>query len=214
MRCYTYQAGRVTTGIAVTEDAGLGRVVALGEQGRGRIIAKVKLDNRRPPSVVHGRVVDCGVVEFTAGGVRRHALTEAEEEAAPRVLVRVNCEGAYVRGANGRSLAYLGDPAKVTHGTGAYGDAGRLGGWTDALWIMRPGDALWVKPTRSDATVLHAVDVDDLRSMPVEDWLAGVVPLWLDTHDEAAIAAELARAQERGHTRLTAALGGEVARAI
>lgn len=127
-------------------------VVSLGEKGRGRsqclVNVPIGLENsdlvsyRLPKPGMPGKAV------VSSGG------------SSEGWLARVSTEGAYVRGANGNvSAAADSGVILVAQGSGAFGDAGRTGVWTDSLLAVPDNTALRVKPSRGDAYVLwFAVD--------------------------------------------------------
>jgi len=176
MRCYTITRAGAREGIAVLDDPALGRVVALGEAGRGRLLTKVKLDGRRPPSVVDGLVHRAAVAAFEApAGVRRHCLVAPKDEGDPRVLLRVSTSGCYTRNTLGRVTVVAGEATIVTRGHGAEGAAGRLGDWEDVLVIAAPGSAIKVKPYGGYKTPPYVAVVGGdgtVSVLPYEDWQA------------------------------------------
>ena len=54
--------------------------------------------------------------------------------------------GKYTRGSYGSHEVLAGEVTPVVAGHGARGDAGRIGGWTEALVIMSPGAVVLVRP--------------------------------------------------------------------
>lgn len=126
----------------ITETLGKPSIV-LGEEGRNRkrVLVRVQegLDPEQPVKVFAPKV-----------GL---PLVSQSDVVDGRALVRVNTEGRYQRGAVGSVSILDGNPVLVAQGKGAYGDAGRIGDWTDSLVLMSPGDALRVKPCGCPAKV-------------------------------------------------------------
>lgn len=158
MKCYEWRGGRLTAGLQLTADERLGQVIFLGEAGRGRRYEKVAIGRRNPAVVVDGRVLEARLVKIILpakdgkpekGFFVLEAPNLAEEHGAP-VIVRVNTYGGYVRNGNGSWTTLSGTPEEVISGYGAFGDAGRIGGWADGLLILRSGDALRVVESRSE----------------------------------------------------------------
>lgn len=135
----------------ITETLGKPSIV-LGEEGRNRkrVLVRVQegLDPEQPVKVFAPKV-----------GL---PLVSQDEVADGRVLVRVNTEGRYQRGAVGSVSVLDGNPVLVAQGKGAYGDAGQIGEWTDTLILMSSGDALRVKPCGYPAKV-YAWDGEKLQ---------------------------------------------------
>jgi len=148
MKAYTFHRGRICAGIATTKHERFGTVVALGESGRGRHLEVVALDRHNPPTVTNGRVLVARpkTISPRSGGRTFTILTAATPDEVDTCLVRVPTQWVYTRGTHGRTLVVEGEPERHAVGDGAHGQAGRCGGWDDALWTMRPGDELQVEP--------------------------------------------------------------------
>ena len=209
MKCFTFQFrdGTCQEGIATKADDKLGRVVALGEQGRGRLLMKVKFDQRNPPKIddketLHG----ASVVEFSFNETKHHALT-APVPNDSRILIRVRTETSYIRGANGNTKAYWGQPKLVTGGYGAYGDAGRIGSWDDQLWIMDENDVVFVYPSRGDPVVV-CIQGDAPSVWSPEDWRQAYVEEFLRTAQPHEVEEAKRLAETRRHTKLVNMLSG------
>ncbi|MEB3214498.1 MAG: hypothetical protein VKL39_24330 [Leptolyngbyaceae bacterium] len=135
----------------ITETLGRPSIV-LGEEGRNRkrVLVRVQegLDPERPVKVFAPKV-----------GL---PLVSQDDVVDGRALVRISTEGRYQRGAVGSVCVLDGDPVLVAQGKGAYGDAGRIGEWTDSLILMSPGDVLRVKPCGVPAKV-YVWDGENLK---------------------------------------------------
>ncbi|MFZ2664167.1 MAG: hypothetical protein WAX66_02290 [Patescibacteria group bacterium] len=149
MKTYNF-SGSLVGGLPLTQDEKLGKVIFLGEAGRGRRYEKVGFSRRNPPEVAaNGRVVDAELQQITIPArngkpeIKFWVLTRSSE-VSERVIVRINTEGTYTRNTSGRWQTIAGKPEKIIEGWGAYGDAGRIGSWTDGLVIMKPGDVIKV----------------------------------------------------------------------
>lgn len=147
MKTYNW-SGSLAEGLPLTQDEKLGKVVFLGEAGRGRRYEKVGFSRRNPPEVAaNGRVMDAELQQITLPArdgkpeIKFWVLARSSE-VTEKVIVRINTEGTYTKNTSGRWQAIAGEPEKVIEGWGAYGDAGRIGGWTDGLVIMKPGDVI------------------------------------------------------------------------
>ena len=204
MKTYTTSQGRIILGVGVSADDNLGTVVALGEQGRGREFTKVKLDGRNPPSVTDGKVFDAGLVEFEAGGRKRHALISGKP-GDNRILVRVHTGTTYTRNCSGSACEYWGEPKRITGGYGAFGDAGRLGTWDDGLWVMNPGDAIFVKPSGGHKTEPYVISYEEgnqPKCWTAEEFRTEVIGAWVTTATPEQVAVATARAKERQFAKL------------
>lgn len=220
MKAYSVTYRMIKEGIDLVSDQRLGLCVGLGESGRGRELTLVKLDRQETPEVRtddgRTRVHEAGVIAFDAGGRTRHALVSP----APgdnRALVRICTSGPYTRHTYGRTVPYWGEPVRVTGGHGAHGDAGRLGTWSDSLWILRPGEAVFIQPSGGDKVstfiLYHSPDspAGKLERWDVEAWRAEVVGGWKLTATDSERASALALAEQRGNKSLVALLQSEAA---
>lgn len=159
MKTYTWQRGVISEGIALKNDERLGQVIFLGEEGRGRRYEKVALGRRNPAKVISGRVHEAQPEKIVLPVKNEKTekvffVLEKPTTGTDNVLVRINTETSYVRGAHGHVVTVAGNPETITGGYGAYGDAGRIGTWTDSLVIVRTGDVLRVYPSRGSSNAL------------------------------------------------------------
>lgn len=166
MKTYTWQGGSVSSGLSLVADERLGRVVFLGEEGRGRRYEKVALDKRNPASVAeNGRVLEAHLRKVTLPSKKKEGTEFAfwvleapsAHDDPEAVLVRVNTSWAYTRGTAGRWETVAGKPETLVSGYGAHGIAGRIGNWDDGIVLMHPGDVLRVKPEGGSKTHTYAL---------------------------------------------------------
>jgi hypothetical protein len=205
MKCFD----GTTVGIGVTKDDKLGEVVLLGEHGRGRKLTKVKLDTRSRPVVRESRVVDADISAFSPPPKEPHdspptyyVLKAPRQGADTRATVRVCTKGTYTRDTHGQSSALVGEPKSTAEGRGAHGDAGRIGSWSDTIWIMSPGDVIHVQPEGGYKTEPYVLTYDghNVTKQSYEDFLVEV------TQASPERKAELRRwAEKYGSKRLLAA---------
>ena len=179
MKTYTWTASSVAAGLTLTTDPKLGPVVFLGEEGRGRHYEKIALDRHRPAVVEGGRVLDAHPRKVTLPPKDGKAekvfyVLERPQPGTPAdkaVLVRIDTGTGYVRNAAGRWTAAAGKPEELISGHGAFGDAGRVGGWKDSLVVMRPGDVIRVYPTTAVGGVAaFALWVDESGTPKTAPW--------------------------------------------
>lgn len=197
MKCWTFRSKE--PGIRLAQDEKLGPCVYLGEQGRGRWLERVKLDNRNPPSIVlrDGKsiVLDAGVAEFTAGENKRYVLT-ASKPNDDRILADINSDGTYTRGSRGDVRPYMGDPVCLARGWRAWGDAGRIGTQHHGLWLLNDGDSVYVEVAGGYKTQNYVLMADDgeLKQFLPEDYLSLCIDPWVaqatqeekkEAHDKA-----------------------------
>lgn len=209
MKCYSVTHRFITEGIDLAPYVNLGLCMALGESGRGRELTLVKLDRRSTPEVrtdgACPRVHEAGVIQYEAGGQARHALVQP----APgdnRALVRVCANGPYTRHTYGRIVPYWGEPVRVTGGHGAHGDAGRLGTWADDLWIISPGQALFIQPSGGDKVktfILYHSPAGKLERWSPQDFRSEVVGGWKETATDSERERACALAESRDHRLLS-----------
>lgn len=157
MQAFTWSSGQISQGIALAKDDKLGDVVFLGEAGRGRRYEKVALGRRNPAAVVGGKVLEAQSVKITLPArdgkpEKVFYVLEKPKALLGEVLVRVSTLTSYVRGARGYIETVAGTPETVIAGYGAFGDAGRVGSWTDSLVVLRPGDVLRIHPSRGECS--------------------------------------------------------------
>ena len=186
MRCFTFGNRVLGNGIKLTPDVRFGQVVYLGEEGRGRRYEKVALSQRNPPfkygsmgtngEVLNPHVREAHPVKVTLPAKdgrpeRVFYILEAEGQGdEPAVLVRVNTYGGYLKNGSGYWKTVAGSPEVLIAGYGAFGDAGRIGGWADGLVVMRPGDVLRIHPTRSWGDGDSALWVDEAGALQTASW--------------------------------------------
>jgi len=126
------------------------RTIALGQQGRGRLLTYVPCEGDFP---------DGAPVALATTRTGKTKIVAGHGGDAAGWLARVSTEGPYIRGAYGHIRARVQDRALVqvvAYGYGAFGDAGRVGQWCDYLLKLQPGAIIRVKPTRGQAYFLHA----------------------------------------------------------
>lgn len=152
MKCFTWQNGVLSEGLYVSEDKNLGKIVYLGEEGRGRRFEKICMLRNSPAEVENGKVLDAHPVQIYIGkGTDKEkkffvlAKPKGEDEKS-RILVRVNTRYKYTRNSRGIWVIKNGNPETLVKGWGAHGDAGSVGSWDDGLIIMSPGDVIKIMP--------------------------------------------------------------------
>jgi hypothetical protein len=161
MRTFTFAGGQITKGLRVEKGA-TGPVIAFGESGRGRSLIEVPLVGieTTKQNDQYGR--ESEVVEVASVVKLDEKVTPARYSwEQPKVktiygltqstkseeafLVRVSTAGPYTKGTTGEVDPWKGNPTIITSGSGAHGDAGRVGGWDDVLLVVREGDVLFVR---------------------------------------------------------------------
>ena len=123
---------------------GVMRVVTLGERGRGRIYTIVPFQCEYNPSAS-----DYEIGKTKSGKPKIIRTWEPSEG----YIAKISTLGDYVRGAHGelRLLKTNAPNVKIiASGLGAFGDAGRLGSWSDYLVTVIPPYPVifYVIPTR------------------------------------------------------------------
>lgn len=179
MKALTWHAGRLTPGI-VTVSSTLGPVVFLGEEGRGRQYEKIGLDRKIPADIIDGRILEANPrkVSLPASSGKPaktfYVLERPSTGGGWDQLIRINTYSSYIRGGSGRWNTIAGAPETLISGYGAFGDAGRIGSWSDGLIRMRPGDVLKVSPSRSiggiDSFALWVDETGKLETAPWADY--------------------------------------------
>ncbi len=152
MKCFTWNSGKITTGLEKISDEKIGNIVFLGEDGRGRHYQKVGLSRHNPPEVTAERIVDAFPKTISLppkdGKPEKNFLVlEKPKSESNNFLIRINTLSGYEKGAFGSFKTITGSPQLLTSGNGAFGDAGRVGSWIDSLIILHPGDVIKIKPT-------------------------------------------------------------------
>lgn len=136
MKTFTFSNGQVTDGISVSSGVA-GKVISLGEKGRGRSRVEVPLvDGSQVETLTTAAVVKLDKTKY--------GLIQGDKK-EDAVLVRLLTSGPYTKGTRGEVETWKGDPIILASGSGAHGIAGRVGGWQDSLAIMREGDAIYVR---------------------------------------------------------------------
>lgn len=112
--------------------------ISLGERGRGRFEAIVPVAS----SVVDSKFVD------VIPSIKGNPKIVPSNDPGDGYITRISSEGCYTRGTYG-SVYTIGDCGVkvIAKGSGAYGDAGRIGGWNDFLLYVPDGTFLRVRPS-------------------------------------------------------------------
>lgn len=118
--------------------------LTLGEPGRGRTYTIVPT----PESF-----------EFLEPGLSKTGRPRLNKSGSSKGwITRIQTKGTYVRGAVGRvyvSPEFQDNVSVIARGSGAYGDAGRIGNWDDLIVSVPDETWIQVKPCRHDAYVLY-----------------------------------------------------------
>ena len=154
MKCYTWEFGRVSPGIRVTEDKSLGNIVSLGEKGRGggRYHEKVEFLSKKPPEIKIGHVYDAHPVKITTNlEENEHYYVLAKppdsEIIYQRILIRIRTRWVAAYGTHGIWKSIAGAPVDLMVGYGAHGIAvQRVSTWYDGLVLLTSGDAVCITP--------------------------------------------------------------------
>lgn len=175
MPAYTWHGSEVTKGISLTNGA-TGKVVALGESGRGRKLTEVPLiglettDRLEEAAVLRldEKVIPARYSWESPSMKVIYGLTQVGEH-ADEFLVRISTEGGYTRRGCGSWEVWKGNPTLLAEGNGADGDAGRIGDWSDGLWVLHEGDTLRVRQAGGGPS--YALWVED-GIIKTERWIA------------------------------------------
>lgn len=149
MKCYT----GTNEGIQTQADEKLGRVVFLGEKGRGRDFVKIAVSKKNPCEVENGLIKECKLENFSYNDSEFTVLTKNNSQ-SDLILVRINTNEGYCRNCKGVAMPFAGEPKFIACGNGAFGDAGRIGNFMDVLVVLHPEDAIKVNPTRGASYIL------------------------------------------------------------
>jgi hypothetical protein len=149
--------------------------IELGQRGRGRTLALVPVLDVDPsatklewPHARVGRTSEGGIVLAPCPGCNDD-----------RLLLVVRGEPTYRRGLYCPAVMPPWGQDRVegvevlASGQGAWGDAGRLGGWEEALLLVRPGYAFVLTNRYSYQERLVMWDGRDLYLQTREEWAAG-----------------------------------------
>lgn len=168
MKAFSFSCGEIIEGLKITEDQNLGPVVYLGEQGRGRSCKKIALYRHDPAEIVDNKIVEARMASVVIKDQTYITLAKTKEPEG-RVLVRINTDTGYVRGAKGCWEVIEGLADCIISGYGAFGDAGRVGNWDDGLFILYSGAVIQVKGSRYGNWVIAYKD-GQLEAMNFSDW--------------------------------------------
>jgi len=103
--------------------------VILGEDGRGR---------KRVIIPFHA-TLDEDATDYEIGQTRKGAPKIIRtKQPSEGWIARINCYYTYTRGTRGRYEVISGNVEEVAMGYGAFGIAGRIGSWDDALVVVKP----------------------------------------------------------------------------
>ena len=150
MKCYT----GTKEGIQSHPDEKLGRVVFLGEKGRGRNFVKIAISKKNPCEVdSYGIIRECKLENFSYNDSEFTVLAK-NNSPSDLILVRIDTNDGYCRNCNGVAMTFAGEPKFIACGNGAFGEAGRIGNFMDVLLVLHPEDAIKVNPTRGASYIL------------------------------------------------------------
>mgnify|MGYP000845558041 CR=1 FL=1 len=113
-------------------------VIELGEEGRGRKLTYIPFHAPK----------DAQYVEIATTRTGKPKIIESQNSQG--WLTRINTLGAYTRNTDGWILVpldYYKNIKVVAYGEGAWGDAGRLGRWTDYLLEIKDNTLIRVCPS-------------------------------------------------------------------
>lgn len=156
MPCFTFESGKIQLGIKV-EKGITGLVVKMGEDGRGRKLTEVPLVGEF--EVQDGLIGFAAVAKLSEQEIPArysfdkpekkviYGLTHSAQDEKDAFLVRVNTGAGYTRRGDGYWETWKGNPEVITQGSGADGDAGRIGSWKEGLNVLREGDVMFVHPS-------------------------------------------------------------------
>lgn len=175
MTTATFQYGRLENGIKTVKGA-TGKVVALGESGRGRKLAELSLLGFETEIIEAAAIAKLSEEAIPARYNWEESktktifgLTQSKTVESESFLVRINTGGAYTRRGDGSWEIWKGAPKEIVSGHGADGDAGRIGSWKDSLVVMSEGDVVFVSPSGDGPAYALFVQGCQLRS---EAWIA------------------------------------------
>jgi hypothetical protein len=114
------------------------QAMTCGEYGRGRTLGVLTCN--KPIQV--GNFVTVGET-----GTKKPKLLLATGATGQHqgYVVRANASGSYTRGTSGWLEILRGEPKLLAEGYCAWGDAGRIGGYTDNIYAMKIGDVIRVR---------------------------------------------------------------------
>jgi len=160
MQCFSFRGGEIVSGIKLDKGS-LGAAIRLGEEGRGRKIVEIPVVKFEAEEAVNwAAVANIGNGMF--------GLVKSQKAEPNSCLVRICTRQGYTRRGNGSWKLWKGNPILVTKGSGADGDAGRIGNWDDGLFILHEGDVIFVRPSGDGPD--YALFVKNSK-VEVEDWL-------------------------------------------
>lgn len=169
MRCFTVSRKQISNGLEIIDNQKLGKVLFLGEQGRGRKYDNVSLSRKCPPAIVEGsKVLEAEVekVKLTKPKEFTFYTLKASSRQDSRILVRINTCGCYTKNTTGRWEVLIGNATLVTEGWGAEGIAGNCGSWKDSLVIVEEGAAIKVKPHGGSKTPAYVLFYGSKAEVP------------------------------------------------
>lgn len=173
MKCLTWTTSGLSAGLQVQTDEKLGRIVFLGEDGRGRRYEKVGLSRRNPADIENGRVMNANPVKIVLPAKdgkpeKSFCVLERPTAEIKNALVRINSYGGYVRGGQGGWKNITGKSETLVSGYGAFGDAGRIGNWDDGLVVIHPGDVVKIHPSCANSD--SVIWMDEIGQIQTASW--------------------------------------------
>jgi hypothetical protein len=147
----------------ITEEPSSGNLLCLrlGEKGQGRKLTLVPCVR----DFKDGETAGLGITR--SGAPKIIELGENDDGLWPACI---STRGLYERKVVGHVYYRHYKPTVIAFGSGAFGDAGRVGFWKDYLLSVPVGTVLRVTPTRGPTYFLH-FDTDHVYKLGVEEAL-------------------------------------------
>lgn len=153
MKCYSIKGQTLVPHLRLTTSETNPPHLFLGEEGRGRHYERVHLHKTNPPKLDSTKLLEAHPVEIKLQAKDDkpeksfYVLAKSKNTNDPRVLVHINTECVYTKGAGGSYQILKGNPKVLVKAHGAWGAAGRVGTWDDDLIMTSPGDVIKVTPS-------------------------------------------------------------------
>lgn len=190
---------RSRRGIALRDTVEYGFTVILGDDRRHDQHKWIHVDERYPIGRISqsGRIFEFEVTEINDPLFRHRLLAPVAD--SDLAFVRFDMRPQATRSRDGYVQKYWGQPQRLTRATVREGGTN----WEDVVFVMEPGDAVFVHPARQDQRpYIVEWNGTGIECRSVTTFNTYVIRPWLETAQANEVCEAIANARRRNHRSL------------